>query len=513
MVDKKDFLKLFKKSSSKPEYWLMRFIFLRVLGFVYVAAFLSLAIQVIPLIGDNGLLPSDNYLQRVESNLDSKLDAFITLPTIFWLNVSDSWLLFFSWFGVILALIVLFGFANSIIMFLLWIIYLSFVNIGQIWYGFGWEIQLLEIGFMAIFFVPLFEARSFPRMPPPILIIWLFRWITFRIYLGSGLIKIRADECWKDLTCLFYHFETQPIPNPLSPYFHFLPKIVHKLGVIFSHFLQLIVPFFVFWPRILRLIAGILFLIFQSILIVSGNYSFFNWITIVPALALFDDGFLKKFFPRKLVRKSMEAAKIAKKPNKKQKLVWYAVFILFIILSFPVIKNLSSSGQAMNTSFNQWHLVNTYGAFGAVGKERFELVVSGTLDSLIDENTLWKEYEFKAKPTNVGRSLPVIAPYQPRIDWQIWFAAMSAPQNQPWMIHLIWKLLHNDKDVLKLIDDNPFPNEEPVYIKVDLYKYEFLKPTEKDVWKRTYIGAWLPPLSVNTPEFKEFIEINRWNTY
>ena len=502
-----------KPDSKKPSYWLTRFIILRFLGFVYLIAFLTLAFQIVPLIGENGLLPADNFLNVIRSNFDSSLEAFWKFPTIFWIHISDNWLVFFAWIGVILSLIVLLGYANSILMFILWLLYMSFVHIGQLWYGYGWEIQLLETGFLAIFLVPLLDARPFPKTSPPLLIIWLYRWLTFRIYLGAGLIKIRGDECWRKLTCMYYHYETQPIPNPLSPFFHFLPKWFHKIEVLWNHFIELIVPFFVFYPRGLRIIAGILLFSFQFILILGGNLSFLNWLTVIPGLALFDDDFLKKILPKKLVRKAEKAEENSKPISKKQKIIVGVVFLVMILLSIPVVQNLLSSKQIMNTSFNNWHLVNAYGAFGSIGKERGELVVQGTFDNEINENTEWKEYEFKAKPTNVNRKLPIIAPYQPRIDWQIWFAAMSIPEREPWLIHFVWKLLHNDKDALSLIKTNPFSDSQPNYIRIEYYKYEFNKLSKEEVWKRTYVGTWLKPLSIETPGLREFIEVNGWEVY
>jgi len=503
----------FYVKKDKNDYWLTRYIIMRFLGFVYLFAFLSLSFQVIPLIGEQGLLPADNYLDSVGNNFDSKLDAFSKLPTIFWVYISDNALLFFAFVGVILSLIVLFGYANSIIMFVLWILYMSFVHIGQLWYGFGWEIQLLETGFLAIFFVPFWDYRPFPKTAPPTLIIWLFRWLTFRIYLGSGLIKIRGSECWRKLTCLFSHYQTQPIPNPISPWLHFMPNWFHKIGVLWNHFIELIVPFFVFWPRKLRIISGILMFTFQAFLIISGNLSFLNWVTIIPGLALFDDRFLRKILPKKLVERASKAKLEAREPSRLKKSVVIIIFIFLLYMSIPIIQNLTSKGQIMNTSFNQWNLVNTYGAFGSVGLERYELVVQGTSDSVLGENTIWKEYEFKAKPTDVNRPLPVIAPYQPRIDWQIWFAAMSIPQQQPWLIHFIWKLLNNDPKTISLIRNNPFPDKAPHYIRIEYYKYEFTKPWEAGVWKRYYIGTWLGPLDKENEQLKVLIARNSWEMY
>ena len=508
----KDKITKFLTPKNKPTYFLTRFVFLRLLGFVYFFAFLSLATQVIPLLGGHGLLPAKNLIDAYGSRFDSTQHAFNNLPTIFLFGINDKLLLVLAWIGVILSFIVMIGFSDSIIMFILWLLYLSYINIGQLWYSYGWEIQLLETGFLAVFLVPLLDLRPFPKHKVPVAIIWLLRWLTFRIMLGAGLIKIRGDSCWKDLTCLIYHYQTQPIPNPLSPYFHFMPVFMHKLGALFNHFVELIVPFFVFWPRLLSNIAGFLIIFFQFILIFSGNLSFLNWITIVAAVSCFDDNFLRRILPKFIVRKSDESAKKAKE-YEFQKIISWIVFIIVAFLSIAVVQNLLSSNQIMNTSFNNVHLVNTYGAFGSVGKERYELILEGTNDEVINEKTEWKEYEFKYKPGNPYRKLPIIAPYQPRIDWQIWFAAFSAPEREPWLIHFIWKLLHNDKDTLSLIANNPFPDNLPKYIKIEFYKYEFAKPGTGKVWNRTYVGQWLPPISTETKGLRDFIKANRWELY
>ena len=496
---------------SKPTYFLTCFLFLRLLGFIYFFAFLSLAIQVLPLLGEKGLLPAENYVNNVNAHFGSSSKAFWELPSLFLFHLSDTSLQILAWLGVLLSLIFLIGYANVPLLAILWFLYLSFVNIGQLWYSYGWEIQLLETGFLAIFLVPLWDARPFPKIAPPTAVIWLLRWLAFRIYLGAGLIKIRGDPCWRDLTCLIYHYETQPIPNPLSPWLHFLPVWFHKLGVLWNHLVELIAPFFVFWPRIARHAAGILLISFQFFLILSGNLSFLNWLTILPVIACFDDGFLRRFLPKIWVVKAEEAARTAK-GNKYQTIFSWALLILIALLSLPVILNLLSSQQIMNTSFNNFHLVNTYGAFGSVGKERYELILQGTADNIIIPETEWKEYEFTAKPGNVTRPLPIIAPYQPRIVWQIWFAAMQRPEQNPWLIHLIWKLLQNEPLALQLLANNPFPDQPPRYIRVEFYRYEFAEPWKEGqaVWKRTYAGEWLPPLSNETPGLKEFMEKNRW---
>lgn len=500
-----------KLSHATNEYWLTRFVLLRLLGFVYVIAFVSLAHQVLPLIGEHGLLPAKHFLQVVSSQGENTLETFLTMPTLFWLDVSDPFLQGCAWVGVVLSLIVFVGFANVPLLFVIWFLYLSFVHIGQVWYGYGWEFLLLETGFLAIFLCPFWDLRPFPKSAPPIPIIWLFRWLSCRIFLGAGLIKLRGDQCWRDLTCLYYHYETQPIPNPLSRHLHFMPTWFHRFGVLWNHVIELIMPVFVFFPRPVRDVVGILLISFQGILILSGNLSFLNYLTIVPALACLDDRFFRRVLPRWVTRKAERAAEQAR-PSPTQTI--YSLIMVMVVawLSIPVVYNLFSSRQLMNTSFDPLHLVNTYGAFGAVGKERHELIVEGTDETTLTPRTPWKEYEFKAKPGNPFRRLPVVAPYQYRVDWQIWFAAMETPQQNPWLVHLIWKLLVNDPGALSLIAHNPFPNRSPQYIRVQFYRYQFARlddPTGA-VWKRTHLGAWLPPLSRSTPGLKDYIAANGW---
>lgn len=497
-------------SIDDSEYWITRFVLLRLLGFVYFMAFLSLAAQVLPLIGHDGLLPADNFLNAVGSSFDSKVSAFVKLPTIFWLGISDNLLLILAWAGVILSFIVLMGFANMPLLLILWALYLSFVNIGQLFYSYGWEIQLIETGLLAIFLCPPLEMRPFPKAPPPKAVIWLFRWLAFRIYIGAGLIKLRGDSCWRDLTCLYYHYETQPIPNPVSRILHFFPQWFHVFGVVWNHFVELVVPFFAFSPRLLRLIAGLLMVSFQLFLIISGNLSFLNWLTIIPCIACFDDKFFRKVMPSWVVKRAEHAA-LAKETPKYHAALSIILVIAVALLSMPVIQNLISSSQYMNYSFDNFHFVNTYGAFGSIGKARGELIIEGTQDEAITENTEWEAYEFKAKPGGINRNLPIIAPYQPRIDWQIWFAAMETPEQNPWLIHFIWKLLHNDKGALSLIDTNPFPDAPPKYIRVDYYHYRFAPLNSTSVWERQKMGSWLPPLSATTPGFGQYVKANGWS--
>src|SRR5947199_2078275 len=305
MNDESFLQKLFAAGNS---YWLTRFVILRLLGFVYVVAFLVAAQQSVPLIGGHGLTPANHFLESVQTQLGSRTAGMLRVPTLFWFGISDNALSIFAWIGLGLSLVVLGGYANAILLGVLWAMYMSIVHVGQIWYGYGWEIQLLETGFLSIFLCPLLDGRPFPKCRPPILVIWLFRWLGFRIMVGAGLIKLRGDECWRDLTCMFYHYETQPIPNPISRYLHFAPHWFHKIETLWNHTVELVVPWFSFGPRTARHVAGALLVLFQVFLIISGNLSFLNYLTIIPFLACFYDTCLRHVLPKTLVKRAEEAA-------------------------------------------------------------------------------------------------------------------------------------------------------------------------------------------------------------
>jgi Lipase maturation factor len=498
-------------SERRPTYWLTRFVILRLLGVVYAVGFLVAAIQILPLIGSDGLLPIGLFIDRVRPILGSSFAGFLRLPSLFWLVHSDAALLIAAWTGFVLSCVVVAGFANALLLAILWGLYMSFVHLGQDWYGYGWEFQLLETGFLAIFLCPLLDARSFPRREPPLPILWLFRWLIFRMMLGAGLIKLRGDPAWRDFTALYYHFETQPLPNLFSRWFHFLPKAALRFGVGFNHLAELVAPWFVFWPRLGRQISGAIIILFQLMLILSGNLSFLNWLTIIPALACFDDGLWSKILPKALVRRA-ELAAMSAAPSKAMHVTAWIVVSLVAVLSIQPVANMLSPHQIMNTSFDPLDLVNTYGAFGTVGRERLNVIFEGTDAAVPDESADWKPYPYKGLPAELDKMPPQIAPYQLRLDWQMWFAAMSTANEYPWTLHLVWKLLHNNPGALRLFRDNPFPGNPPRYVRAVLYEYEFQNPANSNGfwWSRKELGLWLPPLSADDPRLIEWLRRAGW---
>ncbi len=498
-------------ANRQPTYWLTRFMILRLFGVLYAIGFLILINQAIPLIGANGLTPANIFINDLHRIYGSTEACFLKYPSLFWFVHSDNSMHIAAWTGFILSLIVIAGYANVPLVFILWFLYMSFVHMGQEWYGFGWEIQMIETGFLCMFLCPFWDARPFPKHPAPLPIIVLFRWLSFRVMLGAGLIKIRWDVKWLSGSALYYHFETQPIPGPLSRWFHFLPKTVLQIGVWFNFLAELVAPWFVFWPRMARHIAGTIIVLFQLSIILSGNLSFLNWLTILPTLACFDDGFWSKILPQRLVKKAALAEEQAE-PSQPMVITAGIATAIVALLSIQPALNLLSRDQRMNGSYEPLNIVNTYGAFGTVSEERLNIVFEGTSDNDSSDHANWKAYTYKGLPVELDKRPPQISPYQLHFDWQLWFAAMTTSYDNPWTKNVAWKLLHNDPAVVSLFANNPFASKPPKYIRIVLYRYHFAKPGNEagNYWSRDKIGIWLHPLSADDAVLMLFLKNEEW---
>ncbi|MEN3337907.1 MAG: hypothetical protein V7647_1583, partial [Acidobacteriota bacterium] len=445
---------------------------------IYLVAFVVTLNQFVPLVGEHGLLPAVRFVREVPARLS---------PSIFYWFPTDRAFRAAAWAGVVLSLVALTGVAQrvgaipaALVWAALYVLYLSFINVGQTFYGFGWESLLVETGFFTIF-----AGASFT--PPHVLLNWIYRWTLFRLMFGAGLIKLRGDACWRDLTCLDYFFETQPMPNPLSWHLHHLPRAVLHGGVAYNHFVELVVPFGFFLPQPYAGIAGLFTIVFQVILIIGGNLSWLNWLTLVLAISTLDDRFLS-WLP-------VTVPSLQPIPGF-QRMAVAALAVLVALLSIAPTINMLSPGQVMNTSFNPLQIVNTYGAFGSITKARDEIIVEGTDAEAITEATVWREYEFKGKPGDPRRLPPQVAPYHLRLDWLMWFAAMSSPSDYPWFPELILKLLQGDAAALSLLRDNPFPDHAPRWVRAELYRYRFTSPDERKqtgrVWNRERVSPYFP---------------------
>jgi Lipase maturation factor len=480
------------------EYWLTRLLLQRGLAAIYFIAFVVALNQFKALLGTRGLTPVPWYLQH---------SSFWRSPSLFYFHYSDGFATLLSWIGIVCATLALAGVSerfgtpvSMVVWGVMWLLYLSFVNVGQTWYSFGWETLLLECGFLAVFL----GARN---AAPPVIIIWMFRWLLFRVMFGAGMIKLRGDSCWRDLTCLVYHFETQPIPNPLSWYFALAPLAVKKLGVLFNHFAEVVTPFGYLMPWApVRRMTGAIAVIFQFTIFLSGNLSWLNWLTIVIAFSCFDDRFLRHLLP-------IHAGPVEPLALPHQ-IALGALTLVIAALSIRPAINLISPGQLMNASFEPLHLVNTYGAFGSISRQRYEVVLEGTTDSVVTPASTWREYQFKAKPGDVSRAPPFLAPYHLRLDWLMWFAALSPSYADPWFAPLVARLLQNDKATLALMAGDPFPDAPPKWIRAELYLYRFTTPDEREAtgnwWVRRLTGEYMPPISLKTPGLVPGLQAQGW---
>ncbi len=459
---------------TAPDYWLSRLVFQRALAGVYLVAFLTAALQFRALIGERGMLPVPRFLDRM---------PFGRAPSIFQLHYTDRFFAVCAGTGCAVSAALAAGLdsrlpllGGMLLWLVPWVLYLSIVNVGQTWYAFGWESLLLEVGFLAVFL-------GNDEVAPPVVVLFLLRWVLFRVEFGAGLIKLRGDACWRKLTCLDFHHETQPMPGPLSWFFHHLPRPLHRVEVAANHVTQLVVPVLLFTPQPVATAAASLMIVTQLWLVLSGNFSWLNWITIVLALSA--------------VRFSYTPPSVPGPP------VWYEVVVLAVAalllwLSHRPVRNMVSRRQIMNRSFDPLHLVNSYGAFGNVSRVRHEVVVEGTTDAVPREDSDWREYDFKGKPGDPRRWPRQFAPYHLRLDWMMWFAALSPGYAEPWFGALVERLLENDRDTLRLLRRSPFPPDEPPrYVRARLFRYRYTSWRELRetgaCWERTFVREYLPP--------------------
>lgn len=364
---------------AAPDYTTARWVVQHLVALVYVIAFTVALAQFRPLIGERGLTPIPRFLART---------TFRRHPSLFHLRYSDTLFRVVAALGLVLAVAALAGATDVLplgagiaLWAALWVLYLSIVNVGQVWYGFGWESLLLEAGFLVTFLGPADVA-------PPTPILWLLVWLLFRVEFGAGLIKLRGDRCWRDLTCLEYHHETQPLPGPTSRFFHHLPRPLHRAEVLANHVTQLVVPFLLFLPQPVASIAAAVVIVTQGWLVSSGNFAWLNLLTITLAFAAIDDARL---------------GWLVSLPTPGPVPTWFAVVViavtvLMLALSVWPVLNMASGRQLMNAGITPVHLGNSYGAFGSVTREREEVVLEGTDDPDGGDDADWREYGFRAKP-------------------------------------------------------------------------------------------------------------------
>ena len=493
---------IFGKKEDPVTFYLSRKIFLIILGIIYLFAFGSLWIQLDGIVGSRGILPAAEFLDSLRQQTDKEL--YFKIPTVFWFDASDRFLNEACIVGMVMAVALILGIAQGPVLFSLWFLYLSFVNVGQVFFAFQWDTLLLEVGFLAIFFTSWKLRLGINAEPPPsYFILWLFRFLLFRLIFSSGVMKwLSGDEAWRSLTALQFHYETQPLPTWIGWYMHQLPDAFHAISVVCLFFIQWVVPFFIFLPR-RRHIACAVLVTHQFLIMLTGNYCFFNLLALGLCVLLMDDSFWFRILPSRFVA-GFEAFGVRKKENFFKE--WIARVAGVILLSLSVIYHLAPFYSRnfeppklvsdLYSIVKPFHLTSGYGLFAVMTTSRPEIIVEGS-----DDGVNWKDYEFKWKPGKLASAPAFIAPHQPRLDWQMWFAALGTYEQNVWFIRFAVKLLEGAKPVLKLIKHNPFPDNPPKYIRAVLYDYQFTSFLEwkKDTsfWKRKRSRLYLPPIHLS----------------
>ena len=483
-----------------PTFQIISWFFIKALALIYFFAFLSFAGQILGLVGSHGIIPANQYLKLAHEYYG--WNAFFKLPSLFWINASDIMLMLVTWGGVFISLLLLFGIRPVWCLFSLWLFYFSLINIGQDFTSFQWDSLLLEVGFLSLFYVPWQNKRPGAGINfwnPPAVIRLLLCLVLFRLVYFSGMVKLRSgDLTWRNLTALTYHYETQPLPTCLAWYVHHFPLWFHKLSCLLMFGFEIVVPFFIFMPRRLRLFACTALLIFQMLILLTGNYCFFNLLAISLCLLLIDDKtcgtFLKGFAPRKV---SQDSAKTAPKW-----VIWSVLTLTAVMLSAQVpkvIMNYRGSWlqwfEPVREKIRPFHSFNQYGLFAVMTTQRQEVILEGS-----HNRVTWQPYEFKYKPGDPLKKPDFNIPFQPRLDWQMWFAVLGTYQESPWMASLCQNLLRGSKPVLKLFKEVPFQNAPPRYLRAVVYNYHFSDPeTRKKTgvwWIREKAGLFMPVMTL-----------------
>lgn len=474
---------LWGSNPEPPRYDLVSFLFLRLFGLIYLSAFISFGVQAQGLIGSHGILPVADLVDAVASSYGP--ERFFLMPMVFWLDASDFAIQAVCWAGAGLSILLVFNLLLRLSLFLLYVLYLSLFYGGQTFMNFQWDTFLLETGFIAL-------LLSFATTPG----IWLLRWLLFRFIFMSGVVKLLSgDPTWWNLSAFSYHFLTQPLPTPLAWYAAQLPPSVLKLTAGSMFFIELVLPFLIFSPRRLRFFAAFGILLLQSCILITGNYNWFNLQTMLLCLPLFDDAAIQTVLPRRFAPlRSIHGED--KTPRRLVAVPVVSAFALLIVFCSVVEMDARFGGsppavaQAIDRFVGPLHITSPYGLFAVMTTERDEIIIEGSYDGVE-----WREYEFWYKPGNIAREPRWNIPHQPRLDWQMWFAVLQDPRRLVWFSRLLQRLRQNEPTVTALLENNPFPNQPPVYVRALFYDYNYADSNEKAEgvwWKRKLLGPYFP---------------------
>ncbi|HTV94701.1 MAG TPA: lipase maturation factor family protein [Steroidobacteraceae bacterium] len=473
---------LWGKDYAPPQYDLVAALFLRLLGLIYLCAFVSFGVQARGLIGSHGILPLQELVDAVSAAVGAK--RFFVMPMLFWVNASDLAIQAVCWVGASLSVLLFLDRLPRLCLLLLYVLYLSLLYGGQDFMTFQWDTFLLETGFLAL-------LMSYTQRPG----IWLLRWLLFRFLFMSGMVKLLSgDPSWRNLTALSYHFLTQPLPTPLAWYAARLPARLLKFGTAAMFFIELIVPFLIFCPRRVRFFAAFGILLLQTCILLTGNYNWFNLQCMLLCLLLFDDAAVQGLLPQRLRRflRRRPAPRLARPAAK----VFVAALAGLIVCCSLVQMDARFGGdppalaRMLEELVEPFHVVNGYGLFAVMTTQRDEIVLEGSNDGVE-----WREYEFRYKPGDVSRRPRWNIPHQPRLDWQMWFAALDDPRRLGWFQRFLRRVLQNEPSVMELMARNPFPDKPPTYVRARFYDYTYSSAAQKAQgiwWDRRLLGLYFP---------------------
>ena len=481
-------LLLWGRDAMPPRLELTARLFIGGLALVYLAAFISLGVQIGGLVGSDGVLPARDYFAAVAQRFGS--ERYWLFPTLFWFDASDLSLQATCWAGALASLLLLWRVAPRINLALLFLLYLSLFYAGQTFMSFQWDLLLLESGFLA-----------FALAGRPALLVWIARWLVFRFMFMSGIVKLLGDPAWPAFTALRFHFQTQPLPTPLAWHAARLPDAVLLIGAAATLAIEVVLPFFVLLPRRLRFVAAWSFIGLQCAIVLTGNYGFFNWLAIVLCLTLFDDAAIRRLLPPRLrAALSFEGAPAHGDSGWSDRLpLGFAACSLFFgalqLVETWRAPGLPDATDRLAAAIAPLRIVNRYGPFKAMTRERPEIVIEGSRDG-----EHWQEYAFRYKPGDLRRRPSWNLAHQPRLDWQMWFAAMQTERENPWFAHLLRGLLRDSPTVVALLAGNPFTGAPPLELRARLYDYRFADVAQHAAgqwWTRQPAGVYFPAVRLS----------------
>jgi predicted DCC family thiol-disulfide oxidoreductase YuxK len=475
-------LMLWGRNHEPPRYDLVSFLFLRLFGLITLCAFVSFAVQAQGLIGSRGILPLADLVRALADELGPQ--RFVLTPMVFWLDDSDAAIQVACWAGAGLSLMLVLNLLPRLSLVLIYALYLSLFYAGQTFMSFQWDTFLLETAIVAL-------LMSFA----PATGVWLARWLLFRFMFMSGVVKLLSgDPNWWNLSALSYHFLTQPLPTPVAWSAARLPPGLLKVATAAVFIVELVLPFLIVFPRRIRFLAAFGILMLQGFILLTGNYNWFNLQTMLLCLPLFDDAALQRLLPSRLLG-PLEARASRQAPRRAVKAVVNAAAALMVFLSLVQMDRRFGGSPpdpavAIDGWFEPLHLVSPYGLFAVMTTARDEIVIQGSNDGVE-----WRDYEFRYKPGDVMGRPPWNIPHQPRLDWQMWFAALDDPRRLPWFSRFLARLLENEPSVTALLKTNPFPDQPPAYVRAQFYDYTYAGDQDHAAgrwWDRRLVGLYFP---------------------